>query len=138
MFVFMIFAALISYMVYRCAIMPVSLVANEYYKDELAYQQVIDGTKMANALSAPVSLQKNDGNIILQLPAEMKRLQVTGSVLFYCPSNEHNDKKMVLTTNGDGQQIINAGQLARGKYVVKIDWQANNTHYYSQQLFTIL
>ena len=136
--VFVVFAGLISYMVYRCVITPVNLVASEYYNDELAYQQVIDGTKQANALSSPITLQRAGENIMLQLPSEMKHLQVTETVLFYCPSSGTSDRKISLQTDADGQQIINPNLLKRGSYIVKIDWRANNTHYYSEKPFTVL
>jgi len=134
--VFALFAGLILYMVYRCSVTPVNLVTSEYYKDELVYQQVIDGTKNADALSSAVTLQKNGSDVVVQLPAEMKQQQVTGTVFFYCASNAGNDKKISLQT-GDATQVIAAKQLAPGSYKVKITWQAGNKHYYNEQAFKI-
>jgi nitrogen fixation protein FixH len=134
--VFALFASLIGYMVYRCTIIPVDLVTSEYYKDELVYQNVIDGTKNANGLSSAATLQKMGNDVILQLPAEMKQQQVTGTVFFYCPSNAGNDKKITLQT-GDAMQVIQSRQFAPGTYNVKIDWQAGNRHYYHEQAFKI-
>ncbi len=34
-----------SYMIYRCMNVPVNLVSKAYYKDEIAYQEVIDAKK---------------------------------------------------------------------------------------------
>ncbi len=136
--VFAVFAGNICYMVYQCVKTPVNLVTAEYYKDELVYQDIIDGTKMADALSKAVSLQKSNSTIILQLPHEMKNMQVNGTVLFYCPSNMLNDKKVNLSTNADGQQVINTQTLVHGKYVVKIEWNASNKHYYNEQPLTLL
>ena len=45
----------------RCMQTPVDLVSEHYYKDELAYQQVIDGTRKANALSGKVGLTLTRG-----------------------------------------------------------------------------
>jgi nitrogen fixation protein FixH len=134
--VFSVFACLILYMVYRCSIVPVNLVTSEYYKDELVYQQVIDGTQNANGLSSGVTLQKNGTDVIIHLPDEMKLQQVTGTVFFYCASNAGNDKKISLQT-GDATQVIAANKLAPGSYRVKITWQAGNKHYYNEQAFKI-
>ena len=135
--VFIVFAGSISYMVYRCIGVPVDLVTAEYYKDELVYQQVIDGTKNANALSTKVTLQKDGAEVVLQLPAEMKNEQITGTVLFYCPYKSGYDKKIILQTGSDAKQVIQANLLAPGSYTVKINWQAGKTHYYSEQAFKI-
>lgn len=135
--VFGLFAGNISYMVYRCSNVDPGLVSNEYYKDELAYQKVIDGTNLANALTGDITLLNSNGNIIIQLPAEMKKMPVTGSMLFYCPSNGHDDRKIILNVDGDGRQVINARQFAHGKYVIKITWDAQNKHYYNEQSLTI-
>jgi len=134
--VFVLFAANICYMVYRCTKTNVDLVTAEYYKDELAYQQVIDGTTKANALSSPVTMQKKEKEIVMQFPAEMKNTAFTGTVYFYCASNQHNDRTIVI--NGNMQQAINAQLLAHGNYVVKINWQAGSAHYYHELPLTIL
>ena len=64
--VFVAFGSMISYMVYRCVKTPVNLVSEQYYKDELAYQNVIDGTKRANALSGKLELAQEDNGISQQ------------------------------------------------------------------------
>ena len=42
------------------------LYVEEYYKEELAYQEVIDGTNKANQLSAAVSIQQVEDQLIIQ------------------------------------------------------------------------
>ena len=135
--VFAVFAGNISYMVYRCTNVDPGLVSNEYYKDELAYQKVIDGTNLANALTGTVSIKKENDHIILQLPLEMKKLSIKGTVLFYCPGNGKADRQLILQVNDDGGQIIDASQFMHGKYVVKITWDAESKHYYHEQPITI-
>jgi nitrogen fixation protein FixH len=135
--VFILFAGSISYMVYRCSNVPVDLVTSEYYKEELVYQDIIDGTKNANALSTAVSLQKSGDDVVIKLPEEMKNTLVKGTVFFYCPSQAGHDRKIDLQTGNDAMQVIQANKLAPGSYKVKIDWQAGNKHYYSEQAFKI-
>ena len=134
--VFVVFAANIGYMVYRCTQTNVDLVTKEYYKDELAYQNVIDGTQKANALSTAVTIQKKEKEIVVQFPAEMKNQALTGTVYFYCASNQRNDRTIPL--NGTLQQAINANLFSRGNYIVKVNWRAGNTQYYHELPFTNL
>lgn len=135
--VFAAFAAMMIYMVYRCVAIPVDLVSKEYYKDEIAYQQVIDGTNNANALSAAVKLVHLDGAIKIQFPNEMKHQDIKGTVYFYCAANDHKDKHFPLSPNQDGEQQIITSQLKKGNYTVKIDWLNKGNHYYNEQPITI-
>ena len=136
--VFALFAGMMSYMVYRCFNVPVDLVSNEYYKDEIAYQQVIDGTKNANALSTKISIQESQSSISIQLPQEMRSKLIKGKILFYCPSNLENDKKIELSTDLNGKQDIDLKKITKGNYTVKIDWTDNNKLYHTEQSVTIL
>src|SRR5689334_11317590 len=81
--VFAGFGGLMAYMTYRCMHTPVDLVAREYYKDELSYQQVIDARKKADGLSGEVDLRQAGGFITCTLPREMRNTAVKGSIQFY-------------------------------------------------------
>src|SRR5688572_23798846 len=82
--VFLVFAGMMSWLVYQSVTTRFDLVSKEYYKDELQYQQVIDGTNRANQLGNKVTVEQSGNHIILRLPNEMKQRSVTGSILFYC------------------------------------------------------
>lgn len=139
MFVFVAFAVSISYMVYQCFNYPVNLVSKQYYKDEINYQQVIDGTKNAVNLSSAVVVKQQSQQLVIQFPAEMKGMAVKGSILFYCSSNLHKDKTFDLQpVQQTAQQVIPNGQVAPGQYIVKTNWWANNVHYYTEQPLTVL
>ena len=135
--VFIAFGGLMTYMVSRCISTPVNLVSKEYYKDELAYQQVIDGTNLARTLTSDISLAVKHKYIQLQFPDEMKNREVTGEVWFYCPYSNVKDKKISISTNGEAEQRINRDSITDGHYIVKINWQSGNRHYYSEQKLTI-
>jgi hypothetical protein len=132
--VFIVFGSGIGYMVYRCMKTPVDLVSAQYYKDELAYQRVIDGTRQANALSGSVKLVSEAGGVRVQLPAEMKNRHVQGTVQFYCPNDAGRDRLIALNTEAGEQEIAGSG-LAPGRYTVKISWTASGTSYFTEQAF---
>jgi len=132
--VFVVFGGGISYMVYRCMQTPVDLVSEHYYKDELAYQQVIDGKRQASRLSAGVSLELTAEGVRVLLPAEMKGRQVKGSIQFYCASNAGSDRVFALT---DFIRDIPIGELRPGRYTVKVSWEAEHLGYFSEQNFIV-
>ena len=135
---FIVVAAGMIYLAYRCMHVNTDLVTKEYYKDELKYQDVIDGTKMANALNGKVQLIQDQEEITVQLPAEMKNENVSGNIWFYCAADVKKDRHISIKTNSEATQQINKKILIPGIYTVKFDWSSNNKHYHAEQTFTIL
>lgn len=131
------FVGLMGYLVYRCVTTNFDLVTPEYYKDELAYQQVINGTVNANALSSPVAVVTGGQYITIRLPKEMHNQKVKGMAWFYCPSDARRDKKIPLKMDSDAVQEIPLREILPGHYTVKIAWDSNNAHYYTEQHITL-
>jgi hypothetical protein len=135
---FLVFAGMMFYLVYQSMHTRYDLVSKEYYKDELKYQQVIDGTNRANGLSSQVTVAQTGNDIIIRLPNEMKNTVVTGNMLFYCADNAQKDKTMALRVNADAIQTIHCNQFIPGNYTVKISWESNRRQYYSEVHITII
>ena len=134
---FIIFGAGIFYLVYRSMTTNFELVEKDYYKSELHYQQVIDGSNRAGALHSPVKLEQRENHILLQLPEEMKNKVVTGDVLFYCAYDEKKDKKFRLQVNDEGEQVFQTGTITPGNYTVKINWNSDSNNYYTEKTITV-
>lgn len=132
--VFVVFASGISFLVYRCMKTPVDLVSSDYYKEELAYQQVIDAVRRTNSLSTGVVLREEGAKISLRLPAEMRNVPVQGTVSFYCPSDIARDRRMVLT---GASQDIDAQGIAPGRYSVRVRWTSGGVLYFNEQSINI-
>ncbi len=135
--VFVFFGGMISYMVYRCMNTPVNLVSDQYYKDELAYQQVIDGAKQANALAGTVQLALVPAGIRVDIPREMRGKTVKGTIFFYCPSDAASDRRFSLSTDSAGEQEIGKGTVPSGHYTVKVSWETGGVNYFKEQPFVI-
>ena len=127
-----------SYMTYRCITTPVELVANEYYQDELAYQNVIDGAKNANALSRKVNIHQVAGKIMVEFPPEMMSSHLTGTILFYNAANLSRDRNVKLNVLSGGKITLESSLLGPGQFTVKITWNANNKDYYSEQNIMVI
>lgn len=135
--VFVVFGGGISYMVFRCMQTPVDLVSEHYYKDELAYQRVIDGTRQANALSGKVALSLTSKGFLVLLPPEMRERAVRGSIQFYCPADASRDRNFPLVAETGGRAAIAAANLVPGRYTVKVSWTAGGVGYFSEQPFNV-
>ena len=137
MLVFSFFASAMILLVIMSMRQKVQMVAKDYYKDELRYQQVIDATSLANTLSAKVEITKEDGFIIVQVPHEMNGVVINGKLLFYCASESAKDQQIKLQTDVSGKQAISSSQFKPGNYTVKIEWQFNGKQYYAERPLTL-
>ncbi len=135
---FLVFGAGMGFLAYRSIKTNYEMVEPDYYKTELAYQQVIDASNRANNLSSPVLLQQTEKGILLQLPEEMKNKTISGTVHFYCAYNQQKDKKMLLLPGADGTQLFSKEMLPPGNYTVKISWKLNEENYYTEKNLPVL
>ncbi len=135
--VFIAFAAFIFFLIYKTTQSHFDLVSKDYYKDELAYQQVIDGTNLANKLSSGIQVQQKKDQISIQFPQEMKQKKAEGTIFFYCSSDSRKDKKINIQLTEEAVQIIPAKDILPGKYVLKINWKTDNQNYYNEQPVSI-
>jgi hypothetical protein len=130
LFTFIVFASGMGYLVYRSMHVNFDLVEKDYYKSELRYQQVIDGTRMANQLSTELSFTEDSTGIVVLLPRQKTTNQVKGDIWFYCPYDATRDKRYPLELDKEGRQRI--AKLSAGSYVVKTSWSSNGHNYFSE------
>jgi hypothetical protein len=135
---FIVFGAGMFYLVYRSVNTNYELVEKDYYKSELRYQQVIDGTNLANQLSTSVKIEQTDAGIILELPLEMKNKEISGDILFYCSYDQNKDKKFALQPGPDGVQLFQSTAISPGNYTVKINWSNEGKNYFSEKNLIVL
>lgn len=134
---FTAFAGMIIYMVVQSMNTKYELVSTEYYKDELQYQQVIDGTNRANQLSSKATVTQQNEELLIQLPAEMQQKTVTGSLWFYNATDSKKDKKLALQVNNHAAQVLDSRLFIPGNYTAKLSWASNGQTYYTEIPVTI-
>ncbi|MBN8703817.1 MAG: FixH family protein [Bacteroidetes bacterium] len=111
----------------------VDLVATDYYAQELAYQEKIDGAKNYEKLSTPIKITAENNILTIQYPNELMEHETTGSILLYRPSNSSLDYSFALQINSEGKQHITPKELKRGLYKVKFSYKSNGENYFTEQ-----
>lgn len=134
---FIVFGAGMLFLVFRSMRTNYELVEKDYYKKELRYQEVIEGSESANALNSQVKFEQTANGILLQLPDEMKNKNVAGNILFYCAYDAAKDRKFDLQTNTAGQQLFPLQKIEAGNYTVKINWNEAGKKYYAEKNVTV-
>ncbi len=128
---FIVFGCMIGYMVYKAVETPTNLVSEEYYKDELKFQDRIDAANNAKKLDS-VKVVQNNGTISITLPAVMKGTSITGEAYFYSKTDPGKDKHLVLST-GSLSTSFDKDELPKGNLLLKLSWKSGNENYYVEQ-----
>jgi hypothetical protein len=132
MFAFCAFALLIGTLVYKSMHTKFDLVSQEYYKDELHYQDRIESINNANKLSN-ANVTQDAASVIITMPKEMQGEKLKGEAWFYCKTDAAKDIKIQLSPSEEGVQVIDKKRLSKGNYQVKLDWKDSKESYYIEK-----
>ena len=132
------FIVFILTFVYRSAVMDEyqhELVSEDYYGDELHYQEEIDKINNASKLEVNVSLARSEEGLIIRFPEAMKTENITGTISLQRPSNKSLDLFMPIELS-NSDLLIPDQKLASGKYILVVDWKYENSEYmFKDELF---
>jgi hypothetical protein len=131
-FAYLIFVGGIAFLVIKASSQKFDFVTKDYYGEELKYQQVIDESTNANKLSAPVTIEKNNGTLTVRFPQEMKGKKKQVDFYLYYPADEKKDfRKSLDVSESEFTQVLPAS--ISGQYELKLSWTADTIKYYKEQ-----
>lgn len=113
------------------------LVSDDYYAQEIAYEQVIQKKKNANSLAEPVTVEYDETKKALLVNLTPESSGATGKVIFYRPSNPNMDVSFPVNVDTNGQQSIDTQKLPKGLWVVKVDWKKGGKEFYREEKIQI-
>lgn len=132
--VFVVFAAIMVSMVTICMQQEdLHLVVENYYEEELKYQDHIDQVSNAKALGHNVLEFDNALKTIdLKLPIGAK-----GTLHLFRPSDAKLDQKLAIDITQLKANIIDISDLKPGYWRVKLTWTNNGSDYYQEEKINI-
>ena len=107
----------------------VDLVSKDYYKDEIAYQDVLDASRNQSNLAGSLSKRSNEHEITIDFPNEFNNTVLKGVVSFYSAVDQDWDKNFTINTNNN-KLVIPREQLRHTIYTVKVSYSANGRNFY--------
>jgi nitrogen fixation protein FixH len=131
------FVALILTLVFVSSSNKEELVASNYYEQELKFQDQIDAMNNANQLTESVQHQITADAVLFSVPKEFITKDFSGQVTFYCPSDSKKDASFKMKLNSQGEFTVLKNKIQHGIYKLKIGWQANQKHYFKEEVLTI-
>lgn len=111
-------------LVYLTTRSAVDLEAEDYYAQEILYQDRIDalsaGTKYVNQLI----VESQETTIQVRVIGELAEAFEDGRVFFYRPNDAKLDRKFELDVI-EGVKNFPKDEFVRGKYEVRVEWKVN-------------
>ena len=129
---FVLFMAFIISMVVYVSSKGADLVAEDYYEQEVNYQDIIDAKTNSVEFKQQLKITQDAQKVVVFFPKEVAQ-NIEGTIHFYHP--QHNDKDVVkaIALNDQKIQSINKSGLAKGNYVVKLLWKEDGKTYYIEK-----
>ena len=110
------------------------LVADDYYQQELEYQNDIDKVENAKTLSEEISYTKTEEGLLLSFPKEIDQLKIEGKVFLIRPSNKQLDFEMPISLSNH-YLLIPDNRLLDGRWNLRIEWtDGKETYLYKSAL----
>jgi len=104
------------------------LVTEDYYKEELEYQNDINKESNAKDLTENISLTKTENGLLIAFPETFTINNISGKVFLYRPSNKQLDFEMSISLSNHNL-LIPDKRLLDGRWNIKVDWQYNGKSY---------
>jgi hypothetical protein len=117
----------------------VDLVADDYYKQEIAYQDQINKMSNNQALLEPlgIELDRQTLSAIIRFPMEHTSAGVRGSVQLYRPANSDEDKTFDILPDSTGVQSVSLTGFSKGLWKIRVMWNSEGKDYYSEKVVTL-
>ena len=126
--VYILFVLGMLTLVFKSRSQKIDLVTENYYQQELAYQEEIDAKQRVEDSGCMPVIQKKSNQYQIQIPGS-KGNPIQGSLLAYCPSNKKEDRLISLKPTNDGQWLLDLESLSPSQYILKLHWSTGGEIY---------
>ncbi|MBD98817.1 MAG: hypothetical protein CMO34_03155 [Verrucomicrobia bacterium] len=127
--VYTAFVGFILYMVYISFLQDFDLVTEDYYAEEIKYQETIDKKANTDGLAHPIKAQIKNGQLNLTFPPSDNNIK--GKLIFFRPSDSGLDFEHTFETESK-DVYVPLDNFKSGKYLVKSDWSSNDQSFYQE------
>ena len=113
----------------------VELVANDYYSQEIGYEQQINRVRQTKELAIQVTCELSADGKFIQLQWPPKSGAMHGTIMLYRPSDSALDRELELAPDTVGMQRLPTAKLTPGMWRIKVTWSLAGRDFYNE--FTV-
>ena len=108
------------------------MVVEEYYKQEIGFQDELNAEKNAFELAEKPIIKKTNEGILIDFPGNEALSNIDGIVTFYRPSDKNLDfTKPILLK--DRQMFIPKNEIVQGRWNISVKWDFNGKTYLTRK-----
>ncbi|MGA9239775.1 FixH family protein [Robiginitalea sp.] len=111
------------------------LVTEDYYQQELKYQQDLDAADNLNKTGWQLQVAKTSEGLSVRFPETLAPEKIKGTVSLYRPSNKQLDFKTPIQLS-ERQLLIPKSRLLDGRWDIRIEWTYEGKPYLYQNKMT--
>lgn len=136
---FILFGVFIITLVVVCVRQDFHLVSQDYYQKELDYETEIIQTRNAMALPEQPQLILNDipRQLDLVFPNGLHQGLLDGHVLFFRPSDAHQDFRKPIILDVTGRQAFDITGMEKGMWRIELSWRDGQRRYFLEKKIRI-
>lgn len=134
-----VFASVLFFAVYESTKHDNSLVVDNYYDYDLAYQQHYDRLENTARLDEPFRIQwsATDKQLTLQFPSLFTNTELTGDITFYRPDDKSLDWSLPITMDEANEMTVDLSKLPIGRWKAKVQWEAEEVPYFAERTIDV-
>jgi len=125
------FVILILFLVFKSFNTKVDLVTEDYYQQELKFQDKIDQKRNAAGLEVGLKHEVSGSTIFFTFPPGHQSSE--GTILVFRPSNKAYDKTFDIKLDENQKMVVTMENSLVGLYKLKVDWSNRDTAYYVEE-----
>ena len=111
------------------------LVVEEYYKQELNFQNQLDKEQNARLLAEDIRVEKTAEGFQVLFPEDLDFSKIKGEMFLYRPSNKQLDFEMPVSLSSQ-TLLVPDNRLVDGRWNMEIDWEYQEESYFFQKELT--
>ena len=131
---FSIFVVFILTMIFKSTQDKIHLVSEDYYGEELRFQEQIDKVQNTRALAEAPNINLEGRKLTVIFPQNLfQQNDPEGQITLFRPSNSQFDQEFKLVLNAEGRQEIILKDILSGFYKVQLEWADGSKAYYTEK-----
>jgi len=108
------------------------LVVEEYYKQELKFENQMTKEQNAIDMTEKISISTSEEGINITFPSDLDLTKVTGKVSLYRPSNQKLDFEVPISLSGP-HLLIPKSNLVGGRWDISLDWSYDGKEFLNKK-----
>mgnify|MGYP000391809356 CR=1 FL=1 len=132
---YVLFASVLFFSVYESTKVDHSLVVENYYEQDLAYQSQYDRLENSSKLAEPLRMkwQSAEKALLMSFPTDLAG-SATGQIAFYRPDDKSMDWQLPIEVDEAGEMNVQMAKLPVGRWKLKVYWEAAGTPYFAEKI----